>query len=364
MFAIMTPRSDAHPSPLDRRRRDEEGGPLRRRGGGRRHVGTGEFRGLEFFHVNARTIVNRVPAASRMPFRLHDQRLPRLQPRLRLLLRPADPRLPRVRDRRRLRPQDRRQGQRRRTAAGRAGVAAVDGRVHRHGHQHRPVPAGRGQVPPDPGHRRRARRGGQPLLHPHQVHPDPARPRPAGRAAARGRASTPTCRSARSTRRSGASPSRARPLPAAGWRRSRRLNEAGIPCGVLVAPVLPGPLRQRRAAGRGGRGVRRPPAPCRSRRSPSTSGPASGSTTWAGWRARPDLVGDYERRFRRGAYQPDEERNRIEGVVREAALRCGVTGRDRYRGVRSRQTGHHPSPAADPTPAAYPEEGGEQLSLL
>ncbi len=34
-----------------------------------RHVGRGEYRGLEFLHVNARTIVNRAPAASRMPFR-------------------------------------------------------------------------------------------------------------------------------------------------------------------------------------------------------------------------------------------------------------------------------------------------------
>jgi DNA repair photolyase len=34
-----------------------------------RHFGTGEFRGLEFLHVNAQTIINRVPAASRMPFR-------------------------------------------------------------------------------------------------------------------------------------------------------------------------------------------------------------------------------------------------------------------------------------------------------
>jgi len=33
-----------------------------------RHVGSGEFRGLEFLHVNARTIVNRVVGASRMPF--------------------------------------------------------------------------------------------------------------------------------------------------------------------------------------------------------------------------------------------------------------------------------------------------------
>jgi len=34
-----------------------------------RHIGTGEFRGMEFLHVNARAIVNEVPAASRMPFR-------------------------------------------------------------------------------------------------------------------------------------------------------------------------------------------------------------------------------------------------------------------------------------------------------
>jgi DNA repair photolyase len=34
-----------------------------------RHVGRGEFRGLEFLHVNARSIINEVPNASRMPFR-------------------------------------------------------------------------------------------------------------------------------------------------------------------------------------------------------------------------------------------------------------------------------------------------------
>ncbi len=33
-----------------------------------RHVGRGEYRGLEFLHVNCRTIVNRVPGTSRMPF--------------------------------------------------------------------------------------------------------------------------------------------------------------------------------------------------------------------------------------------------------------------------------------------------------
>src|SRR5688572_1705531 len=34
-----------------------------------RHVGTGEFRGLEFLHVNARRIINEVPKVSRVPFR-------------------------------------------------------------------------------------------------------------------------------------------------------------------------------------------------------------------------------------------------------------------------------------------------------
>jgi hypothetical protein len=36
---------------------------------GQRHVGTGEFRGYEFLHVNAKRIINTVPAASSMPFR-------------------------------------------------------------------------------------------------------------------------------------------------------------------------------------------------------------------------------------------------------------------------------------------------------
>ena len=34
-----------------------------------RHVGRGEYKGLEFLHVNARRVINEVPAASRMPFR-------------------------------------------------------------------------------------------------------------------------------------------------------------------------------------------------------------------------------------------------------------------------------------------------------
>ncbi len=34
-----------------------------------RHIGRGEFRGMEFLHVNARRLINEVPKASRVPFR-------------------------------------------------------------------------------------------------------------------------------------------------------------------------------------------------------------------------------------------------------------------------------------------------------
>jgi len=34
-----------------------------------RHIGTGEFRGMEFLHVNARRVINEVPKASHMAFR-------------------------------------------------------------------------------------------------------------------------------------------------------------------------------------------------------------------------------------------------------------------------------------------------------
>lgn len=35
---------------------------------GERHVGKGEYRGLEFFHVEARTLINRIPATAPLPF--------------------------------------------------------------------------------------------------------------------------------------------------------------------------------------------------------------------------------------------------------------------------------------------------------
>jgi DNA repair photolyase len=70
-------------------------------------------------------------------------------------------------------------------------------------------------------------------------------------------------------------------------------------------------------------------------------------------RTRPDLLRLHRGRFRRGAYQEDAERTRVEGIVREAALRCGVTGQDRYRAT-----------ARVASPPATAADGGQQLRLL
>ena len=91
--------------------------------------------------------------------------------------------------------------------------------------------------------------GRQPVLDPDQVADDHARPRPAGRGApARGlvRCSlsigTLDAEVARATEPDA-------PPPAQRVEAVRRLAEAGIPTGVLVAPVLPGISDGRGAAG-------------------------------------------------------------------------------------------------------------------
>ena len=143
--------------------------------------GARDLPGVEYMHVRARTIISRVPAGLADAVPAHDQRLSRLHARLRLLLRAPDASLPRPRRRRRLRAQDRRQGQRGRTPPGRAAFAEVAGRPHRHGHQHRSLPAGRGPLPSHARTDRGALTGAQPVLDPDEVDDDPPRPRPARR---------------------------------------------------------------------------------------------------------------------------------------------------------------------------------------
>ena len=108
-----------------------------------------------------------------------------------------------------------------RGAAGRAGAAVVEGRARRHGHQHRPLPVGRGALPAHGGHLGGAAGRRQPGLDPHQVTARAARHgAAAGAGRARGRVGR-VLRSRPSTRRPGGRPSRIRRTRANGSRRWR-----------------------------------------------------------------------------------------------------------------------------------------------
>ena len=56
-----------------------------------RHVGKGAYAGLEFLHVNARSIINAVPPGSQMPFRHTINCYRGCSQACDLLLRPAHP---------------------------------------------------------------------------------------------------------------------------------------------------------------------------------------------------------------------------------------------------------------------------------
>jgi DNA repair photolyase len=134
------------------------------------------------------------------------------------------------------------------------------------------------------------------------------------------------------------------PNPRARLEAVSELNRAGIPTGVLIAPLMPGindaphqiePLLQRAieagATSIGGvalhlRGEVR--------------------DVFMGWlqTQRPDLLERYERLYSRGAYAPREERERLAGLVRRG-------GRHTPRGFRRAR----PSPSREPdAPTAPP----------
>ena len=93
------------------------------------------------------------------------------------------------------------------------------------------------------------------------------------------------------------------------------MNDAGVPCGILVAPLIPGVnddpeqvgeiLRIAHEAG----AIGSPVMPLHPR------GEVKG--IWFEWlrHYRPDLIPRYEELCKRGAYVPTEERKRIQRVV-------------------------------------------------
>ncbi len=144
------------------------------------------------------------------------------------------------------------------------------------------------------------------------------------------------------------------PTPAARLELVRRITDAGLPCGVMVAPVLPlltdsvealdALLEQIAAAGAGGASVLalhlRP-------------GTREWFLDWLG-REHPRLVGPYARLYRRGAYVDPEYSKALGQRVTPLLRRHGLTG-----GV---STVRQPLvPAAD---AADVAPSGEQLRLL
>jgi DNA repair photolyase len=141
----------------------------------------------------------------------------------------------------------------------------------------------------------------------------------------------------------------------------RRLNEAGVTCGVLVAPVLPG-LSDHEDQ------LREVAAAC------AAAGAASVSAVvlhlrgavrehYLGWleAARPELVGPTRDRFGRRAYQDEREQQRVTDVVREAFRAAGggkaVLESRSWRWTGIDDAGHQAGPAAPRAPVT------EQLRL-
>jgi DNA repair photolyase len=133
-----------------------------------------------------------------------------------------------------------------------------------------------------------------------------------------------------------------------------RLVDAGLGCGVLLAPVLPyltDSAEQLDAAvgaiaAAGARSV-----------SPIVLHLRPGAREWyLAWlgRAHPDLVGRYERLYARGAYAPASYRRRISALVAELAAAHGIPPPE------ERTRFSFAAPAA-PLPAPAPDE---QLALL
>ena len=140
-----------------------------------RHVGRGAYAGMEFLHVNARSIINRVPEESLMPFRYtinpyrgcsHACTYCFARPTHEYLGLGIGEDFERqivvkINAVERLRAELR--------------ASRWRGEPIAMGTNTDPVPARRGQVPPDPGHCGDAVGGPEPVQHPDQVDPHPAR---------------------------------------------------------------------------------------------------------------------------------------------------------------------------------------------
>ena len=133
------------------------------------------------------------------------------------------------------------------------------------------------------------------------------------------------------------------------------INRAGIPCGVLIAPLMPG--------------VNDDPGQveeilqlCAEAGAVHVGGIAlhlrgEVKDLWWEWlrENRPDLIPRYERLYARGAYAPKAERERLAALARPAA-RVTPGGSADSRRVRG-NSGSRPDPATDADPVTMPPPG-------
>jgi DNA repair photolyase len=149
------------------------------------------------------------------------------------------------------------------------------------------------------------------------------------------------------------------PHPRARLEAVGELNRAGIPTGVLVAPLMPGindaPEQVERilalAAENGAMGVSGIALHLR----------ADVRGVFFDWlqSQRPDLVERYEELYRRGAYAPKEERERLARLLRNGSGARIARGATNRRMIEAR-----PAPAADPRGKPGPPKGGLQEALF
>jgi len=132
------------------------------------------------------------------------------------------------------------------------------------------------------------------------------------------------------------------PSPYARIEAVAELNRAGIPTGVLIAPMIPGVNDDPEHIGR-------IVELCIEAGATSIGGIAlhlrgSVKQLWFEWleEHRPDLITRYRKLYARGAYAPQEERNRLAAMVRTGA-RLGPP-------ARFDPAGPEPAPPAEPEP--------------
>ena len=133
------------------------------------------------------------------------------------------------------------------------------------------------------------------------------------------------------------------------------INRAGIPCGVLIAPLMPGVNDDPEQ-------VEEILKLCAEAGAVQVGGIAlhvrgEVKDLWWEWlrENRPDLIPRYERLYARGAYAPKAERERLAALARPAA-RVTPGGSADSRRVRG-NSGLRPDPAIDADPVTMPPPG-------